>query len=346
MKILFVAELRDESRAKQRLLALKDLEHEVLGFSSVVGSVNQTNKPTLWQRMRWKVGYPVDTVNLNQLLSESAQDFSPDLIWIEKVQTLYPSTYKQLRQLLPKAKIVLYSEDDIFMRHNRSIYLQQSLPLFDVVFTTKPRNLQELPHLGAKRVFCIYQAYDRNLHRPITLTLDEQAQWGSDVSFIGTFERDRAEKMLYLAEQGVSVRVWGSNWQKWRKQHPNLRIEQRPVYNDDFIKVICGSKINLNFLRKANRDRHTSRSLEIPACEAFMLAEKTDEHLQLFQEGKEAEFFNSREELLRKVQYYLDHDEKRISISVAGRQKCLDSGYSHHDRLKVMLIQVDHLTSI
>ena len=75
-----------------------------------------------------------------------------------------------------------------------------------------------------------------------------------------------------------------------------------------------------------------------------MLAERTDEHLQLFKECEEAEFFNSREELLRKVQYYLDHDEKRINISAAGRQKCLDSGYSHHDRLKVMLIQV--LTSI
>lgn len=340
MKILFVAELRDESRAKQRLLALQDLAHQVLGCSSIAGVENQTNKRTLWQRMRWKVGYPIDTVNLNQLLLESAQDFSPDLIWIEKVLTLYPSTYQQLRQLLPKAKIVFYSEDDIFMRHNRSIYLRQSLPLFDLVFTTKPRNLQELPCLGAKKVFCIYQAYDRNLHQPIPLTLEDQTKWGADVSFIGTFERDRAQQMFYLAEQGVLVRVWGANWQRWRKQHPNLQIERRPVYNDDFIKVICSSKINLNFLRKANRDRHTSRSLEIPACQAFMLAERTDEHSQLFKEGKEAEFFDSKEELLSKIQFYLKNEDQRNAIARAGRQRCLESGYSHHDRLKVMLGEI------
>jgi spore maturation protein CgeB len=340
MKILFVAELRDESRAKQRLLALKDLGHTLLGCSSMVASGSQANKPTLWHRIRWKLGYPLDTVNLNQVLWNSAQEFSPDLIWIEKILTLYPSTYQKLRQLLPKAKIVFYSEDDIFMRHNRSSYLKQSLPLFDLVFTTKPRNLEELPQLGAKKVFCIYQAYDRSLHQPIALTPDEQAKWGADVSFIGTFERDRAEKMIYLAEQGISVRVWGSNWQRWRKQHPNLRIEQQPVYNDDFIKVICSSKINLNFLRKANRDRHTSRSLEIPACQAFMLAERTDEHLQLFQEGKEAEFFDSKKELLSKIQFYLKAEDKRKVIARASRPRCLDSGYSHHDRLKVMLGEI------
>ena len=117
--------------------------------------------------------------------------------------------------------------------------------------------------------------------------------------------------MLFLAKNNIKVRVWGNNWQKYQNKHPNLLVESRPVINDDFIRVINATRINLNFLRRANRDKHTSRSLEIPACQGFMLAERTDEHLQLFEEGKEAEFFDSQEELLSKIQSYLKNDNKR-----------------------------------
>jgi spore maturation protein CgeB len=115
------------------------------------------------------------------------------------------------------------------------------------------------------------------------------------------------------------------------------------VYNDDFIRVICASKINLNFLRKLNRDQHTSRSLEIPACAGFMLAERSDEHLNLFDEGKEAEFFDSMPELLRKIQYYLSHESERLEIAMAGRKRCIKDGYSHQERLKIMLEQISLL---
>ncbi|NEP54763.1 MAG: glycosyltransferase family 1 protein, partial [Moorea sp. SIO3C2] len=161
--------------------------------------------------------------------------------------------------------------------------------------------------------------------------------WGAKVSFVGTFEKDRAKQLLFLAENGIKVRVWGQYWQDWQSKHPNLLIEGKGVFNEEYIKVLNSTQINLNFLRKANRDEHTSRSLEIPACKAFMLAERTDEHLHLFEEGKEAEFFDSQRELLNKAKYYLNHGEKRKCIAEAGLNRCITSGYSHQDRVKEML---------
>jgi spore maturation protein CgeB len=343
MKILFIGDLSSYARARQRFLAMQDLGHVVQGLSWVPLETELVvgYKPKLWHRVRRKLGYPVDVVGLNKKLLPAIAEFQPQLLWIEKANTILPSTYQQIKESFPNLKIAYYSEDDIYIFDNRSVYLQQSLPIFDVVYTTKPRNLKELPMIGARNVVCIFQAYDRMVHRPISLSFEDHQRWGAEVSFVGFFERDRAEQMLFLAQQGIKVRIWGCKWQAWFNKHPNLLVEGRPVLNEDFVKVLNATRINLNFLRKANRDRHTSRSLEIPACQGFMLTERTDEHGQLFEEGKEAEFFSSPEELLEKVKYYLANEAKRQGIAEAGLKRCINSGYSHQDRLKFMLAKFE-----
>jgi spore maturation protein CgeB len=342
MRIIFVGDLSSYARARQRYLALQDLGHSVAGLSWVPleTELEPNSKPPLWQRVLRKAGYPIDLVGLNRCLEPTIAEHQSDLLWIEKANTIFPSTYQSLKRNFPNLKIVYYSEDDIYLRDNRSEYLRRSLSLFDMVYTTKPRNVDELPTLGARNVFCIFQAYDRNVHQPLVLSAQDRDRWGADVGFVGFFERDRAEQMLFLAQNGVKVRVWGFNWKAWPHSHPNLILEGKPVLNEDFVKVLNATRINLNFLRKINRDRHTSRSLEIPACQGFMLAERTDEHLQLFDEGQEAEFFESPQELLAKVKYYLTHEDLRKQIAKAGRDRCTGSGYSHHDRLEVILDQL------
>jgi spore maturation protein CgeB len=339
MNILFIGELSPLGRTYQRKRALEELGCSVTAHSSTPEGFYYESKPSLSYRVLWKVGFPPDLTRTNKAILLKLQNEHFDILWIEKGNAIWPRTLRAVKEGSPTTQIMSYTEDDMFAPHNRSVFYTRGLKYYDVVFTTKSYNCapNELPSLGAKRVIFVDKAFDIHAHRAIPVTLNDVEALGGDVGFIGSYERERAESILYLAKNGISVRVWGHGWSKLAGYHPNLLIENRLLLGDDYAKGLCATRINLCFLRKMNRDLQTDRTMEIPACGAFMLAERTDEHLRLFEEGKEAAYFGSNEELLEKVRYYLNHEDERNAIASAGRKRCLDSGYSHHERLKYML---------
>jgi spore maturation protein CgeB len=342
MKILFVGDLAPHARSFQRYRAMSELGHDVRGLSFVMPREKDLkhNKhgKMLFERVFHKLGLPIDKTGINRRIIQNVEEQKPDVLWIEKGLMVWPKTISASKKYIRTLKLVSYSEDDMFARWNRSAYYRSSLPLYDLIVTTKSYNAgdNELPSLGARRVFFVDKAYDAYTHRPYNLSVDDLDKHIADVGFIGSYEQDRAEKMLYLSEKGINVRIWGNGWSRLVAKHERLRVENKPLYGEDYGKALCATKINLCFLRKINRDLQTDRTMEIPACGAFMLAERTEEHKRLFEEDKEAVFFdiNDKDELLSKVRYYLSHERERKDIAKAGRQRCLNSGYSHHDRLK------------
>jgi spore maturation protein CgeB len=343
MKIVYVGELTSDRLAYRRMIALEELGHDVTAHSSLREGMKYYDKFSLLERVFWKTGFPLDSTKVNKAILSSIEQKRPDILWIDKGNTVWPRTLRVAKELSPTTQIVSYLPDDMFASHHRSSFFKWGIRYYDSIFTSNSHNWRanELPSLGAKRVLFVDFAYDPHLHRPVPVSHDDAEAFGANVGFIGSYERERADSMLFLAENGVPVRVWGGGgWHKLLGRHPNLVIENRPLYEDDYAKAICATRINLGFLRKQNRDLQTFRTFEIPACSAFMLAERTDEHLRLFEEGKEAAYFGSNDELLDKVRYYLDHEGERKAIASAGRKRCLDSGYSHHERLKYMLRRI------
>lgn len=345
MKIILVGDLNSYTRTAQRRRAFEDLGHEIIPISTSRPSdvPGLGRGPSLLERIMWKLGLPIDTTSANRQLLEAAAS-GPEIVWIDKALTIRPGTLARVRQVSPWSVLVSFSEDPMSLRHNRSLYYTWSIDSYDFLFTPNPIDVEHMPRLGAKRIVLVDKSFDRYTHRPLPLSQEDYHRWGSDVSFVGTFEKDRAMCLSSLAQHGLAIRVWGNNWRSWQKRHPELHVEGRPVYFDNYPAVICASKVNLCFLRKANRDTSTSRSVEIPACGSFMLGERTYDHQRLFVEGKEAEFFSSQAELVEKVQFYLKHDDLRKAIGQAGRMRCLSSGYSHQDRVQYMLGHIRGVT--
>jgi spore maturation protein CgeB len=69
----------------------------------------------------------------------------------------------------------------------------------------------------------------------------------------------------------------------------------------------------------------------------MLLADRTEEHQEFFEEEKEAEFFDSPEELIEKLSFYSKNGSARTRIADKGCQRCKDSGYSYVCRMKDVL---------
>ena len=341
--ILFVGDLNEGGRSLQRCETLRMLGHDVIALSFMpVPFIAGVDSLSLLTRIMWKFTLPPDLTHVNRAIRAEIDKKRFDVVWIDKGVTIRPSTLQFVRKYLPDSVLISCSEDDMYARHSQTYWYLSGLKYYDIVFTTKTYNLGELKMLGARRTCLFLDSYDERLHRRVVLTASDVKQLACDVVFVGSFENDRAERMLYLAECGIQVNVYGNGWSQWMGRSPGLIIHDKPLYGEEYVKAINAAKVNLCFLRKINRDEVTSRSVEIPACGGFMLGERTPRHLEFFEEGKEAEYFGSNIEMLEKVRYYLEKNEEREKIARAGRERCVASGYSMRVQLGQMLSAVSY----
>ena len=303
--------------------------------------VNSSIKYNLWTRIANRLflyGIPIRLPDLNEVnkqIIEKINAFNYDIVWIDKGIIVYPETLKEIKKKSPKTKIVSYSPDNMALRHNQSQQYVECIPLYDYIVTNKSYIIEDMKRLGAKNVTFVNNSFSEDFHKPYELSEEERNELGGDVGFIGAWEKDRCKSILYLVDHGVKVKVFGdAKWNKYVKYSPNLTIMGRLLKDEDYCKSLHAFRISLCFLRKMNFDTQTTRSVEIPACGGFMMAERTDEHLGLFEEDKEAVYFSSNNELLEKCLYYLEKEELRSQIAVAGRERAVASGYSNESMVR------------
>ena len=335
LRIVYVGPLQPGDTCLHRMEALRDIGHEVLGIDTT--PVRNRGVARILQAARRKIGRTADLTGANQKILEASRE-ALDVLWIDKGLSIQPATLEEVRSKHPRAVLLSYSPDDMMNPHNQSALYRACIPLYDLHVTTKSLNVRELLDAGARHAVMVDNGYAERVHRPMQLSAKERERLGGPLGCIAFWEADRERSLTFLAKRGLSVRVWGP-WPR-RRYHPNLRVEGVAAWAEDYPRAIAAFDINLAFLRKVNRDQQTTRSVEIPACGAFMLAERSEEHLRLFKEGTEAEFFGSDEELLEKCRFYLERPDARQRIAAAGRARCVASGYGNCHRMSEVIQHV------
>jgi glycosyltransferase involved in cell wall biosynthesis len=340
-RILYIGQTWRGGTCNHRKQALIDLGHEIIEFDTSEYT-KHSNKIVMSLAHRWNRGMPVSNLNrdLCDFVSKGIGKF--DYVWVDKGKWIYPETLNVLKSST-HGKLIHYTPDAQIVI-NKSRFFKQSLDVYDVLFTTKPFELNLYREMGAKNIHLVNQSYDRRILKPINLSSKQIQVYGSDVGFIGHCQKHYAAKLKTITTISGNVKVWGPGWKKYKRYNNwvNSIFNGDGVWEGDYAIAINAADIGLCLLSKSIPETTTTRTFEIPACRTFMLAERTDEHLSFFEEGKEAEFFSTDEELKEKIKFYLKNEDTRHKIAKAGYQRCIRSGYDNHSEMqKILTITAD-----
>lgn len=329
MRIFYIGQLWEGSTSLERMKVLNGLGYETVPFDV---SAFAASAPRVLRSLacRFNVGSVIGKIN--QALRREAGSFQGVThIWVDKGVWIYPETLQHLKKAAGAPAIHYTPDPQIFL--HRSRHFISSLPLYDVAITTKEWEVDAYKKAGAKRVILTYQGYDRRFY-PRAIGHAEWERFGSDVCFIGHQERHYAKKIQALSSLELKLGIWGPGWPQYARMHSWAKgVAGDGLWGENYATALASAKIALGLLSKQIPETSTTRTFEIPAMGTFLLAERTAVHQQLFDEGKEAEFFSSDEEMVDKIRFYLEHDETRKAIAAAGRVRCEQSGYASADLL-------------
>jgi spore maturation protein CgeB len=215
----------------------------------------------------------------------------------------------------------------------------------DFVMTNVEDHVDYFRKKGIQNVKWVHQGF-----APEFFGIDQKGkvphgQWYADVAMIGSMGNPiynkRCERALVLKKNGFDVKWWGPHLSRdFRNLKYHLRgigrmWAGREVYMKDFADVIGHTKVFIG--EDADipiRGRYLSnRSLAVIGCGGFYLCKRTPGIEFLFDIGRECDVYDSNDEMIEKVRYYLNNEDERKAIALKGQKKILGN-YTYKDQMK------------
>jgi len=338
-RILCVCDTHPGSTSAHRVMSLRRLAQDVITFD--FPSYHFAWKPLAVAQARLPIGPLIYRVNRDLL--KMVRTHKPDVVWFERPTLFTRASVQQIKQT--GAQTVCYNLDNPFGPRNDGVWYQfkKIFRLFDLHCVPRTADIVRYRNWGLNFVKVLL-SFEPSVHFPPPPSWSD-ADRSRQVSFIGTPYEERPAFLTILGEdQGLPLVISGStsHWQRTLRTDVFDRFfAEGPLLGDDYRKGIWRSRINLSFLTRLNEEDIAHKSVEIAACQGFLLALRCEGHLSIFQEDKEAVFFSSVEECADKCRFYLNRPSLREEIARRGRERAVRSGYDNDTQLSRVLCRLD-----
>ncbi len=127
---------------------------------------------------------------------------------------------------------------------------------------------------------------------------------------------------LFTVDQNVTV--------------PGVRNHGPVDYYNEMPLVFKQSRINLNISLRSIKSGIPLRAFDIMGSGGFLLSNYQADFMEHFIPGEDFVYYDSREDLLCKVDYYLNHEDERNIIAESGHDK-VAAEHTYRHRVRAML---------
>ena len=273
-------------------------------------------------------------------LIELVQRDKPDALFVLPYSDeLEPAILEALRKY---TKTIAWFADDSWRFYNYSKFWAKH---FSWVVTTYSYMPPLYVRAGQPNVIRSQWAADTKAYYP----MESRPEFGPspDVSFVGGWSRPRERIISRLASKGISVATYGGGWKGGRisaekrnylfsSSKISLGLNPAPgFWNVNSLgRLVARPSLNrvvpdFHFASNVTSWLHRgvpqvkARHFEIPACGGFMLAGHADDLEKFYTPGKEIAFYEDLDDLVKKIRYYLTHDNERSALARAAYERTL-----------------------
>ena len=131
---------------------------------------------------------------------------------------------------------------------------------------------------------------------------------------------ERIELLNFIAKKYQVVLYTGS------ADNMLYHVENRGYldYNTQMPIMFNSSKINLNITLRSIQSGISLRALDIMGAGGFLISNWQPELAECFEEGKEVVMYYDRNDLMSKIEYYLQNEDERMKIAENGQKKIIE----------------------
>lgn len=119
---------------------------------------------------------------------------------------------------------------------------------------------------------------------------------------------------------------------------PQAHLPGPVDYYNTMPLVFSNSRINLNITLKTIQTGVPLRVWDIIGCKGFLISNYQEELCQYFLPDAEFVFYESEDDLLKKIDYYLSHEKERLEIAHNGYEKLISQHTFLHRMNNIMEI--------